>query len=150
MLRKEAKLIRATLTLVIALSLIFSLLNFSYGKVKAFKASVKLEGLTTKTDALIIKNRTYLDLNSLERLLGFRVWWSYDDQLLYVGKVGVDVAPIIIGGKTYVPLRPVAKAAGYTISWDQRTRTVTLVKLAGKRYYPTTSGAKVKVLEEET
>ena len=35
-----------------------------------------------------------------------------------------DVAPSIIGGRTYVPLRLVSNALGVYVSWDESTRTV--------------------------
>ncbi len=139
--------VKAFILTLIMLSLVFITLTISYAKVKAFKASVAIQGLSAPVDALIIKNRTYVALDDLEKLLGFKVWWSYDEQLLYVGKVGVDVAPIIIKGKTYVPIRPVAKASGYTLSWDQRTRTVTLVKINTSKYQGYSHSAKLRTLE---
>ncbi|MDP3487698.1 MAG: copper amine oxidase N-terminal domain-containing protein, partial [Bacillota bacterium] len=37
-----------------------------------------------------------------------------------------DVAPILIGGRTYVPLRLVGNALGVAVRWDESTRTVYL------------------------
>jgi len=38
----------------------------------------------------------------------------------------LDVAPVLSGGRTYLPARFVAEAFGYSADWDAATRTVTL------------------------
>lgn len=38
----------------------------------------------------------------------------------------MDVAPVIVNGRTYLPARGVAKALGYTVSWDATTQTVSI------------------------
>jgi len=38
----------------------------------------------------------------------------------------MDVAPVISGGRTYLPARYVAESLGYTVLWDAGTRTVTV------------------------
>lgn len=38
----------------------------------------------------------------------------------------LDVAPVLSGGRTYLPARFVAEAFGYTADWDAATKTVTL------------------------
>ena len=42
-------------------------------------------------------------------------------------EVELDVAPLLIGGRTLVPTRAVSEAFGATVSWDSATRTVTVV-----------------------
>jgi len=42
--------------------------------------------------------------------------------------VKLDVPPTITNGRTLVPLRFVAENLGLTVSWDEVTRTVTLIK----------------------
>ncbi len=133
-----------TLILALLVSLFFG--QYAYSKVKTFQATVKIFNKSEPINALIIHNRTYVDLSSLRKLLDMPVRWSYEDQLLYVGKVGVDVSPLLIRGMTYVPVRDVARAAGYSVSWEQSTRTVVLTKIAGA---PTkySSKADIKVIE---
>ena len=39
------------------------------------------------------------------------------------------VAPVIIDGRTFVPVRFVADELGATVAWDDATKTVTLTKI---------------------
>lgn len=41
--------------------------------------------------------------------------------------VTLDVPPQIIEGRTLVPVRAVGEMSGYTVDWDDKTRTVTIV-----------------------
>jgi hypothetical protein len=38
----------------------------------------------------------------------------------------MDVAPIVVNGRTYLPARYVAEAFGYTVSWDAATQTISI------------------------
>jgi len=50
--------------------------------------------------------------------------YQYD----YRGEMRIsDTAPFIVGERTMVPLRIIAEAMGATVSWNGRTRTVTIV-----------------------
>ena len=40
------------------------------------------------------------------------------------GKVTFDVAPIIVNGRTMVPIRVVSETLGFKVDWDDATRTV--------------------------
>ncbi|MBQ7109141.1 MAG: copper amine oxidase N-terminal domain-containing protein [Clostridia bacterium] len=40
--------------------------------------------------------------------------------------ISPDTAPMIIGGRTLVPIRAVAEKMGYTVEWDEETQTVTM------------------------
>lgn len=44
----------------------------------------------------------------------------------------LDVSAKIINSKTYVPMRFVAEALGYSVNWDQQRQTVMLRKAGGK------------------
>lgn len=39
--------------------------------------------------------------------------------------VKIDMAAVLINGRTYLPLRAVLEAYGYTVGWDDKARTVT-------------------------
>lgn len=41
--------------------------------------------------------------------------------------ITMDIAPVIIDGRTLVPLRFVSEAFGYDVSWDSATRTASIV-----------------------
>lgn len=47
---------------------------------------------------------------------------------VWIGDVryGVAVAPRIVNGRTYIPLRFVSEHMGYKVSWDGETSTVTI------------------------
>ena len=40
----------------------------------------------------------------------------------------LDAAPEITDGRTMLPIRAVAEAAGFTVDWDDATRTVNITK----------------------
>lgn len=42
----------------------------------------------------------------------------------WLGSIRMDVAPFICGGRVYAPVRTAVEAAGGSISFDRRTRTV--------------------------
>jgi iron complex transport system substrate-binding protein len=39
----------------------------------------------------------------------------------------IDVAPVIVGGRTLVPTRLIAESFGATVNWDPETRTVEII-----------------------
>lgn len=49
---------------------------------------------------------------------------------LFVGttEVKTEVAPVLEGGTTLVPLRALTEALGYTLTWEASTQTITLTK----------------------
>ncbi|HOJ16333.1 MAG TPA: copper amine oxidase N-terminal domain-containing protein, partial [Caldisericia bacterium] len=42
-------------------------------------------------------------------------------------KLLLDAPPVIKNGRTFVPLRFISEAFGAEVSWDEATRTVTVV-----------------------
>ena len=100
-------------------------------------------------ESAIIDSVTYVGLRSFCELFGdYRISWNdatktatvYADGLsvtatngdLYIyanGRCFYTVTPIrIIDNKMCVPIRPIAKALGVNVSWDDATRSVTLAK----------------------
>jgi hypothetical protein len=55
----------------------------------------------------------------------------------------MDVAPVIVGGRTFVPLRAASQALGATVDWDAATRTVVIQGLDIHRM-PTEGGMTLK------
>ena len=45
--------------------------------------------------------------------------------------VGMDTASVIKNSRTYAPIRYLAEALGYTVGWDDKTRTVIINKPSG-------------------
>jgi hypothetical protein len=112
---------------------------------------ITINGISKKIDAqgskLIIKNgRTLLPIRTLIESLGGTVEWNGKEQkvtielnghsiILWIGKdtvlvngskVKLDVAPMIINGRTYLPLRFISENFGASVDWDETTKTVTI------------------------
>lgn len=112
---------------------------------------ITINGISKKIDAQgskpIIKNgRTLLPIRTLIESLGGSVEWNAKEQkititlnghsmVLTIGntvalvdgsKVTLDVAPTIINGRTYLPLRFISENLGASVDWDETTKTVTI------------------------
>jgi len=95
----------------------------------------------------IIKNgRTLLPIRTLIESLGGKVTWFDKEKkvlielnghsvVLWIGKkealvdaskVTLDVAPLIINGRTYLPLRFISESLGMVVDWDATTQTITI------------------------
>ncbi|MOA09563.1 hypothetical protein D3C78_1294030 [compost metagenome] len=48
------------------------------------------------------------------------------EYLLNGKRQSAEVAPIILQGRTLVPLRLVSEQLGLTVKWEQKTKTVTI------------------------
>lgn len=108
--------------------------------------SVTLDGTLLPTDGQIIHGRTLVPFRSIFEALGAGVDWDSetrkvtaargrDSLALTIGSqvvewrrsiIKVDVAPVIVDGRTLVPLRFIAQALGLHVRWDGATRTVHL------------------------
>jgi hypothetical protein len=108
--------------------------------------TVMLDGkvLSFDTDPQIIGGRTMVPMRGIFEPLGFTVTWRADTReiigirgsltitlqidnptaLVGTEKVSLDVPPQIYRGRTLVPLRFVADAAGTYVSWDGDRRVV--------------------------
>jgi len=66
-------------------------------------------------------------------------------------EIVTDTPPIIKNGNTLVPIRVISENLGATVSWDQTTRTATLVKdgvtinLTANQWYAKVNGANVPI-----
>jgi hypothetical protein len=40
--------------------------------------------------------------------------------------IQMDMAPVIMNGKTYLPARYVAEAFGFNVSWNEAAQTITV------------------------
>lgn len=107
------------------------------------------DNVTQKIEGKLISNTTYVALRSfLNSIGGYSIKWSQssktatavsknDTIIAQIGKyeltVNDEVVSTIAENKllsntTYVPIRPLAEALGYEVSWTQSTKTVTLTK----------------------
>ena len=93
--------------------------------------------------APVIRNsRTLVPVRFITEMLGGQVAWNEDTKevtLTIDGKeikmtIGAvlekyGVAPVIIDGRTFVPVRFVADELGATVAWDEATKEVTITKI---------------------
>ncbi|MGC8576326.1 MAG: stalk domain-containing protein, partial [Caldisericum sp.] len=118
---------------------------------KVGSPSITVNGTSKKIDSQgskpIIKNgRTLLPIRTLIESLGGTVEWNAKEQkvtitlnghsmILWIGKTtalvdnskaSLDVAPQIINGRTYLPLRFISENLGASVNWDDQTQTITI------------------------
>ncbi|MBC7105027.1 MAG: AMIN domain-containing protein, partial [Firmicutes bacterium] len=126
------------------------------------------------------QNRTQVPVRALASVLGREVSWHEGERevtlsdgkstvRLWIGRreilVGdrtavLDTAPVIVGDRTFVPLRFVAEAFGLLVEWNSRSRSVYLWQPRGKvrvaaedvnlRDGPGTAYPVLAVLDKET
>ena len=112
---------------------------------------INVNGISQKIDAqgskpIINNGRTLLSIRTLIESLGGQVEWDAKEKkisiylnghsiILWIGKTTaivdgskatLDVAPEIINGRTYLPLRFVSENLGCTVEWDGTTKTITI------------------------
>ncbi|MCL2416270.1 MAG: stalk domain-containing protein [Defluviitaleaceae bacterium] len=148
------KMLCMVLSLVLALGA-FTITTF------ANTINVTLNGTPVEFDVppQMIDNRTMVPLRPIFEALGADIDWNGDTQtvtatrngtvvVMQVGNpvitvdgnnVTLDVAPVIIDGRTLVPARAVAESFGVSVDWDGNTQTVILT--VGNATTPPTSGS---------
>jgi len=111
--------------------------------------SVVVDGnrLDLEVPPYLLEGRTLVPLRAIFEALGADVIWDPEFQTIYAQKddvaVGlmigsnrmfrngisslIDVAPVIVGGRTLVPTRLIAESFGATVNWDPETRTVEII-----------------------
>lgn len=104
------------------------------------------------TTPVILNDRTVLPVRAAVEALGGEVAWdadtrtatlTYDDNKidLVIDSVTaylndeeqtLDVAPVIINDRTFLPIRFIAEGFGWTVDWNDAAKEVTIVKPAAK------------------
>lgn len=137
------KKLLAALTAVL---IIVSIFTFSIGA--ADDITVVLDGNTVEFDVApqIINGRTMVPIRAVFEALGATLDWNattrtatatiddyvvkctIDSKILTVcgESVAMDTAPVIIGGRTLMPLRFAAEAFGCSVSWYGSARTAVI------------------------
>lgn len=105
------------------------------------------------TTPVILNNRTVLPVRAVIEALGGEVSWDADSQtatLRYDGQevrlvidsttayrnqqaAELDVAPVILQGRTMLPIRFIAESFGFDVAWDPAAQTVTVSKTAAEK-----------------
>lgn len=147
------KFVSLVLALVLALSATTAFAANTEIIINGEKATIS-EGMGSIVEK---NNRTFVPVRFLLEYFGFQVNWENETQsvmgrhengesffmqvgnelLFYFDANGtkkdlkpMDVTPFLnyAEGRTYIPLRFIAEAMGYTVGWDGATETVTLTK----------------------
>jgi hypothetical protein len=100
------------------------------------------------TPPMMVKGRVMVPLRGVFERMGARVGWHPEENSLvtvetadkkidcWVGRrfaeidgeqVRLDAAPVLVNGRTLVPLRFIAEALGAEVSWDAPASTVVIV-----------------------
>ena len=115
--------------------------------------AMTVNGASTAVDAqgtspVIRNSRVLLPIRAVMEAMGGTVDWDAECQTVTLqlgnralilvvdscsvgsshGVVTLDAPPVIIGGRTMVPIRAVAEFFGATVAWDNDTQTVTITK----------------------
>lgn len=112
------------------------------------KTQVNLDGVLTEIDVapFIADNRTMVPIRVISESFGARVEWFNAERkvmiyfigktiVLWIGEMSalvngqqkyLDAPPLIIGDRTFVPIRFISENIGGTVGWDQAERKVTI------------------------
>ena len=130
------------------------MINVKYIKTTIMKLQIgnKVALVNTSTETLdappvIVKNRTFVPLRFISEAFGAKLTWDpifqiidinlgTDSLRLQIGKnfaevngkkVMLNAAPVIVKGRTMVPIRFISEALDAQVLWDGTTKTVTIV-----------------------
>ena len=137
----NVKLVKHGLALLIMLCLLFGTKAYAAGEI-----SIYVNGNYLETDVapIIVNDRTFVPLRAIFEALGTEVDWdettstvtaskeglvvktTIGDSNIYVNglKTTMDVASVIVDGRTLVPVRFVSEAFGCQVEWDSQRFSV--------------------------
>ena len=127
---------------VLAMGLIFSMVNV--GAFAQDNVKIMINQVAINANTFIENGRVMIPLRVVTEELGCDVIWYAEKSQIVIRRPGIelqftigenvmqkngsdismDVAPVIINDRTYVPLRTVQEALNDTVKWDNDTRTV--------------------------
>lgn len=162
------KWIRWLLFVGVLWSLLLTLVPTGFSReISGNDLSLVIDGelITSDPPPVLRQGRTLVPLRLVAESLGAQVEWIAAQNAVRIDKAGssvllridnhlvenrsgvpaysfTDVAPLIISGRTYVPLRLVGNALGVTVSWDEPTRTVNVFS---SQYVPQSPMQRLKV-----
>jgi len=134
--------------------LILLVVSASYAETDEISISLNGEPMVLEEQALIVNGRTLVPVKFIFEPLGLNVSWNGDTRTATGTKENliiemtidnpevsingvkqtIDVAPMIINDRTYVPLRFVAESTGAIVVWHGETRSITIEYAENKTY----------------
>jgi len=138
--------VRTTSSVVIMVAVILLLCSVPISASQPISVLVNGRTLTLDVPPVIRDGRTLAPLRAIFEALGASVEWDnatrtiisrrkdksivlqIDSRTARVNNfpIVLSVPPVIIGGRTMVPVRFIAESLGATVTWDERTRTVSV------------------------
>lgn len=117
-------------------------LSYDLGKIK-----IVIDGarIYPDSDPIIIDGRTLVPIRAVAEKMGYTVGWDAENQIVSLvnpdnmlhfqidtnvalrnieTEIPLDVAPMIINNRTYLPLRAVTEAMDASVNWESNTKTV--------------------------
>lgn len=146
-------LIKRGIIAVITSAVVLSGVGVWQNVTKADEITVKYEGEAVEFDvpAQIINDTTMVPMRTLFELFGYKVKWDQETQTVTARKnsktitmtvgsteitltkssgetetVTCSYAPVVVDGRTLIPLRAVSELAGLDVEWDQETKTASI------------------------
>ena len=128
---------------------IFNMLTSISYELGEIKIDMNGERIHPDSAPIILNNRTLVPIRAVAENMGYSVEWDGENQLVGVVsadqtsslifgigiasvlvdleyEIPLDVAPIIVEGRTYLPLRAVAELLGAEVGWDGANRIVSI------------------------
>lgn len=121
-------------------------LDFENGAIKILVNATPVESASVP---LIIDDRTVVPIRAIAERLGYKVAWEAEKQLVtltektgavvlefYINKniayrngeeIVLDVAPVIRGSRTYLPVRAVAESMYARVNWIEESKTIVII-----------------------
>ena len=145
------KSVKGLVLVLFVLSVMFSSVAFASGEIKV---SIDGEYVDFDVNPQIVNERTMVPFHAIFEALGAEVDWENDtrtaigikndkvvkaqinNKTMYVDDVtkAMDIAPMIVGGRTLVPARFIAEAFGCKVDWDGYSRTVYITTVNEDEY----------------
>lgn len=123
-------------------------LSFANGEIKI---EIDRERIYPDSAPMLIEGRTLVPIRAIAEKMGYAVTWDGELQLVTLTaskglpvlhfeigsnialknlseKIELDVPAIVVGGRTYLPLRAVAEAMEANVNWNDTERTVEITQ----------------------
>jgi hypothetical protein len=109
-------------------------------------ATINYKTIKLDVAPILLKNRVMVPIRFISEVLGAKVDWNQSAQKITISEenvtieiwignikmkvnnkeVTIDSPPLIIKGRTLVPIRVISESLGGTVSWDSSKQTVTI------------------------
>lgn len=150
---KKSKIVAMIMTIVTVFSFAVPVIAVEEVETKVYfnGKEINFEDASGKVTPQIINNRTMVPLRKIFETIGAEVTWNGEEKIAYAEKddlaielqignnnakvirngneetILLDSEPVIIDGRTLVPVRFVSESLKMKVGWEQATRSVTII-----------------------